>query len=141
MRYEFYPGVLPFLEDLKRNGVQCAVVTSSDQSKMASVRRQIPQLDSLFDKVLTAEDFTASKPAPDCYLLGAKTFNADIDECVVFEDAYTGLQAGMASGIFTIGLTTGHTREEIEDKCHYVLEGFEGMNYTKLVDILIKVKV
>ena len=136
MRYEFYPGVLPFIEDLKRNGVRCAVVTSSDQSKMASVRRQIPQLDSLFDKVLTAEDFTASKPAPDCYLLGARTFDADIDECVVFEDAYTGLQAGMASGIFTIGLPTGHTKEEIQDKCNYVLDSFEGLTYERLTALL-----
>lgn len=136
MRYEFYPGVLPFLEDLKRNGVKCAVVTSSDQSKMASVRRQIPDLDSIFDKVLTAEDFTASKPAPDCYLLGAKVFDADIDECAVFEDAYTGLQAGMSSGIFTFGIPTGHTKEEIQDKCDYVLESFEGMTFEKITSFL-----
>ena len=103
---------------------------------MAIVKRQIPQLDSLFDKVLTAEDFTASKPAPDCYLLGARTFDADIDECVVFEDAYTGLQAGMASGIFTIGLTTGHTKEEIKDKCNYVLDCFENFTYEQLVEVL-----
>ena len=136
MRYEFYPGALDFLKDLKRNGVKCAVVTSSNIPKMESVRRQIPELDSLFDKVLTAEDFTASKPAPDCYLQGAKVFDADIDECVVFEDAYTGLQAGMSSGIFTIGLSTGHTREEIQDKCNYVLDSFEGMTFEKIQQIM-----
>lgn len=136
MRYEFYPGALDFLKDLKRNGVKCAVVTSSNIPKMESVRRQIPELDSLFDKVLTAEDFTASKPAPDCYLQGAKVFDADIDECVVFEDAYTGLQAGMSSGIFTIGLSTGHTREEIQDKCNYVLDSYEGLTFEKLQQIM-----
>jgi HAD superfamily hydrolase (TIGR01509 family) len=136
MRYEFYPGALDFLKDLKRNGVKCAVVTSSNIPKMESVRRQIPELDSLFDKVLTAEDFTASKPAPDCYLQGAKVFDADIDECVVFEDAYTGLQAGMSSGIFTIGLSTGHTKEEIQDKCNYVLDSFEGMTFEKIQQIM-----
>jgi beta-phosphoglucomutase-like phosphatase (HAD superfamily) len=103
---------------------------------MDSVRRQISDFDSLFDKVLTAEDFTASKPAPDCYLLGAKVFDAGIDECVVFEDAYTGLQAGMASGIFTIGLPTGHTREEIKDRCNYVLDSFEGMTFEKIQQIM-----
>ncbi|NLV52869.1 MAG: HAD family phosphatase [Bacteroidales bacterium] len=138
MRYDFYPGALSFLEDLKRNDVMCAVVTSSNIPKINSVRKQITHFDSLFDKVLTAEDFSASKPAPDCYLLGAKVFNADIDECVVFEDAYTGLQAGMSSGIFTFGLTTGHTREEITNKCNYVLEGFEGMSFGKLTEILDK---
>lgn len=136
MKYEFYPGALDFIADLKRNGVKCAVVTSSNIPKMESVKRQIPQFDSLFDKVLTAEDFTASKPAPDCYLLGAKAFEVDIDECVVFEDAYTGLQAGMASGIFTIGLPTGHTKEEIKDKCNYVLEGYEGMTYEHIIKIM-----
>lgn len=136
MRYEFYPGALDFLKDLKRNGVKCAVVTSSNIPKMESVRRQIPELDSLFDKVLTAEDFTASKPAPDCYLQGAKVFDADIDECVVFEDAYTGLQAGMSSGIFTIGLSTGHTKEEIQDKCNYVLDSYEGLTFEKLQQIM-----
>ncbi len=136
MRYEFYPGALDFLKDLKRNGVKCAVVTSSNIPKMESVRRQIPELDSLFDKVLTAEDFTASKPAPDCYLQGAKVFDADIDECVVFEDAYTGLQAGMSSGIFTIGLSTGHTKKEIQDKCNYVLDSFEGMTFEKIQQIM-----
>lgn len=136
MTYEFYPGALNFITDLKRNGVKCAVVTSSNIPKLESVKRQIPNFDALFDKVLTAEDFTASKPAPDCYLLGAKTFGADIDECVVFEDAYTGLQAGMASGIFTIGLATGHTKEEIEHCCNHVLNSFEGMTYEKLVELL-----
>lgn len=136
MRYEFYPGALSFIQDLKRNGVKCAVVTSSDQTKLASVRKQIPQLDDLFDRILTAEDFTASKPNPDCYLLGARIFDAAIDECAVFEDAYTGLQAGMSSGIFTIGLPTGHTREEIQDKCNYVLDSFEGMTHERLVEIL-----
>ena len=136
MRYEFYPGALDFLKDLKRNGVKCAVVTSSNIPKMESVRRQIPELDSLFDKVLTAEEFTASKPAPDCYLQGTKVFDADIDECVVFEDAYTGLQAGMSSGIFTIGLSTGHTKEEIQDKCNYVLDSYEGLTFEKLQQIM-----
>jgi beta-phosphoglucomutase-like phosphatase (HAD superfamily) len=63
-------------------------------------------------------------------------FNADIDECVVFEDAYTGLQAGMSSGIFTIGLPTGHTKEEIKDKCNYVLDSFEGMTFERLTALL-----
>jgi beta-phosphoglucomutase-like phosphatase (HAD superfamily) len=86
--------------------------------------------------VLTAEDFTASKPDPDCYLLGARTFQADVDECVVFEDAYNGLQAGMASGIFTIGLPTGHSRADIQDRCNYVLDNFEGMTYERLCEIV-----
>lgn len=132
MEYEFFPGVREFITDLHRNGVKCAIVTSSDRKKMSNVYRAIPDFNDLFDAVLTAEDFSESKPSPDCYLRGAARFGADISECVVFEDAYNGLAAGMASGIYTIGLPTGHTREEIESRCNEVIDGFEGLTYLSL---------
>lgn len=129
MKYEFMPGAIQFINDLREHGVKCAVVTSSNEQKMNSVRKQIPEFDSLFDRVLTAEMFTASKPAPDCYLLGASIFQSEIDECIVFEDAFSGLQAGMSSGIFTVGLTTCNPREAIIDKCNKVIDGFVGLDY------------
>lgn len=136
MDYSFYPGALAFIEDLKKNGVKCAIVTSSNQKKMASVRKAIANFDNLFDKVLTSEDFSASKPAPDCYLLGAKVFGCKKGECAVFEDAFTGLQAGMSSGIFTFGITTCNSREAIADKCNYVIDTFEGLTYKKVNEII-----
>lgn len=136
MRYDFFPGALEFLHNLKEHGVRCALVTSSNVPKMESVARQIPELHSLFDRVLTAEDFTASKPAPDCYLQAAKVLDAELDECVVFEDAFNGLQAGMSSGIFTFGLPTYNAPEAIKDKCHYVLPSFEGMTYEDITNII-----
>lgn len=136
MDYSFYPGALTFIEDLKKNGVKCAIVTSSNQKKLASVRKAIANFDNLFDKVLTSEDFSASKPAPDCYLLGAKVFGCEKEECAVFEDAFTGLQAGMSSGIFTFGITTCNSREAIADKCNYVIDTFEGLTYKKVNEII-----
>lgn len=132
MKYEFFPGARAFIEDLHANGVKCAIVTSSDRKKMSNVYSAIPDFSELFDAVLTAEDFKESKPSPDCYLRGAARFGADISECVVFEDAYNGLAAGMASGIFTIGLATGHKRREIESRCNKVIDGYEGINYRSL---------
>lgn len=136
MNYVFFPGVKSFIEDIRRHGVKCAVVTSSDRKKMSNVYRSMPEFESLFDRILTAEDFRASKPDPDCYLRGAAAFGADITECVVFEDAYTGLQAGVSSGIFTMGVATGHTPEEIADKCHHVITSFEEIDYQRVCEIL-----
>lgn len=135
MRYEFVPGALDFLEDLRAHGVKCAVVTSSNKPKMESVARQLPDFDKLFDRVLTSEDFSASKPAPDCYLLGARVFDARLDECVVFEDALNGLKAGVDAGIFTVGVATGKAEEEIRDHCHHVIKDFRYLSYRQ-VDVL-----
>ena len=136
MRYEFIPGALDFIKDLKSHDVRCAIVTSSNQPKIRAVLASIHDLETLFDKILTSEDFSASKPAPDCYLLGARVFNADIDECVVFEDAFNGLAAGTASGIFTIGVATNNSPDSIRDKCDYVINDFTEMSYEKLTDIM-----
>lgn len=135
MEYRFFPGALEFVADLRAHGVKCAVVTSSNLPKMASVSRQIPLFNSYFDRILTSEDFKASKPDPDCYLLGARVFDCDVSECVVFEDAFSGLEAGRRAGMFTFGLATGNSPGAIKDKCDYVLTGFEGLDYAALVKI------
>lgn len=136
MRYEWVAGSLEFLQDLKAHGVKCAVVTSSNLEKMRSVALQWPDFNNLFDRVLTSEDFSASKPNPDCYLLGAKVFGCSTDECVVFEDAFTGLQAGMSAGIYTIGLATGNTPEMIKDKCNHVINDFVGLSFEKVQQLM-----
>ena len=129
----------------RANGLQkyqTFVYTSEDLS--GEIERQVSadrdalsdRIDALFDRVLTSEDFTASKPAPDCYLLGAKIFGLDIDECVVFEDAINGLQAGMASGIYTIGITTTNTPDVVAQLSHHVIKDFTELDYDKVVSLL-----
>lgn len=70
MQYEYVPGVVEFIHDLRRNGVATAIVTSSNAAKMEKVFAVHPELHTLTDRILTAECFTRSKPAPDCFLLG-----------------------------------------------------------------------
>ena len=140
MDYTPVAGAEEFVADLKRHGVKCAIVTSSNQKKMDSVKRQRSEFLAMFDRILTSEDFAASKPAPDCYLRGAELFGADISECVVFEDAFNGLEAGMASGITTIGLATNNSAESIRPFCHAVIADFTEITYEKLLLLIQKLK-
>lgn len=143
MNYDFFHGALEFILDLKRHGVKTAVVTSSDQKKMSHFKRycaeHLPQgiaLSDVFDKIMTAEDFAASKPDPDCYLRAAAYFGASLEECIVFEDAFNGLEAGMRSGILTIGLATYNPADVIKDKCHHVMLNYEGATYESVAKLL-----
>ena len=74
MDYRPLPGAEDFIADLRQHGVKCAVVTSSNQKKMDSVRRQCPKFLAMFDRILTSEDFQRSKPDPDCYLKAAQVY-------------------------------------------------------------------
>lgn len=135
MSFDYIPGVLDFIADLRRRGVKMAVVTSSNDAKMAAVYRVHPEIKTMFDRILTAEMFTASKPAPDCFLLGMEVFGTTPDTTYVFEDSFNGLKAGMASGAAVIGLATTNSREAIAPLCHCVLEDFTGFTYDKMLQV------
>lgn len=124
MEYRWLPGALEFVQQCKSRGVKCIIVTSSNQEKMNSVAAQKPDFHKLFDRVLTSEDFSASKPAPDCYILAAKVAGCEKEECIVFEDAMNGVLAGHNSGIYTIGVATYNPREMLEEYCDRVIDDF-----------------
>lgn len=135
MTFHFIPGVLDFIQDLHDHGVCTAVVTSSNAQKMAAVYKVHPEMPSLFDEILTAEMFAASKPDPDCFLLGMRTFGTDADSTFVFEDSFNGLKAGMASGARVIGLATTNPADRIAPLCHHVLHDFTGFTYDKMMQV------
>lgn len=57
------------------------------------------RLNSYFDAVVTAEDVIKHKPAPDTFLRCAELIQIAPKDCVVFEDADLGVQAGLAAGM------------------------------------------
>lgn len=129
MVYSFFPGALDFVKDLKSHGVKCAIVTSSNIPKMISARKCMPEIDFYFDRIFTSEDFTASKPDPDCYLRAQESLGVSKEECIIFEDAFSGLQAGVSSGIFTVGLATTNSRESLSGRCDLILDSFTGVTF------------
>lgn len=106
MAFDYVPGFLVFLEDIRSRGVRTAVVTSSNLPKMANVYRCHPRFKAMFDTILTSEDFSRSKPDPDCYLVAARRLGLPPADCVVFEDSLNGLRAGNAAGMLTVALCT-----------------------------------
>ena len=136
MSLPYIPGAKEFILSLKKAGVKLAVVTSSNQEKMANVYKKIPDFTSLFDKILTAEMFAKGKPAPDCYLLGAEVFQIDIRNCVVFEDSFHGLEAGRSAGMKVVGLASTNPKEKIAYLSDIVINDFTDFTLEKMLKIL-----
>lgn len=125
-----------FLAELKSHGVRTAVVTSSNQEKMKSVYRTYPEFQSMFDRILTAENFKRSKPDPDCYLLGARIFDLPIENCVVFEDSFSGLQAGRSAGMKVVGLATTNPAESLQGKADVIIPDYTEFGYNEFENLL-----
>ena len=134
MPYEYVPGVLEFIADLQRRGIPRAVVTSSNRKKMENVYARHPEFNGMFDRIFTGEDFSRSKPAPDCYLLGMKTFGSAPESTFIFEDSFTGLQSAKGSGGYVVGLATTNSREAIAPYCNLVIDDFTQITVGFLLD-------
>ena len=98
MSYDYVEGFEDYIRGLRQQGVKTAVVTSSNQPKMEAVYAKRPEFKELFDAILTAEDFERSKPDPDIFLLAARRLGLDPAQCVVFEDAFSGIRGAHAAG-------------------------------------------
>jgi mannitol-1-/sugar-/sorbitol-6-phosphatase len=77
-------------------------------------------------ELVTAYDVNKGKPDPEPYLLGAQKLGFDISDCVVFEDAASGIQAGLDAGA---GLLVGVTEHALDTKADIVISSLEGITF------------
>lgn len=132
MSYEYIPGFETFVRELREQGIRTAVVTSSNRVKMENVYRRRPALKTYFDRILTSEDFSRSKPDPDGYLKGAAALGVAPAECLGFEDSINGLKAARAAGLLTVGLTTTNPYDVVAELCDVVVDNFTRVSLASL---------
>ncbi len=101
---EALPGAAAFLHSLPTK--RWAIVTSSP--RVLALRRIEAAGIPVPATLVTAEDVAHGKPAPDCFRLGAERLGVDPSDCLVFEDATPGIQAGEAAGATVLVVTATH---------------------------------
>jgi len=78
-----------------------AIVTSTGREG-AHRKLGIAGIAGSFAHVVTLDDVTAPKPAPDPYLLAASLFGFDPGRCLVFEDSEAGAEAAHRAGCVVV---------------------------------------
>lgn len=136
MKYEYLPGAEALLKSLKKMQLPMALVTSSNDVKMAHLDEELPELRGMFDFIVTADLITKSKPDPEGYLLGAEKIGKDIRHCVVFEDSLQGVKAGHNAGSFVVGVAGTLPRDVISPFCDIVVDSLEEIDAGKLAQSL-----
>jgi sugar-phosphatase len=94
------PGARALLESMPLE--RWAIVTSAtDRLLEARLRAAgLPQP----ERLISANMVTKGKPDPEPYLMGAERLSVDIKDCLVFEDAPSGVKAGVAAGARVVGV-------------------------------------
>lgn len=135
MRYDLFPHVISFLDELQANNIPMAVVTSSSSIKMERVYKQHPDFKKYFKAIVTGDMIKHSKPDPECFKLGAKLINCEPESCYVFEDSISGIKAGLASGSKVIALATTLKRDQLDFNVEKIIDGFESFSIKEMLSI------
>jgi len=100
------PGVSEFIIDCANKGLKMAVASSADRIKVLINLREIGLSADHFHAIVTGEDVKNKKPFPDIYLKAAELLGTKPEECLVVEDAVSGVKAAKAAGAKCLALTT-----------------------------------
>jgi sugar-phosphatase len=118
-------GVKALLEGLPPE--RWAIVTSSTRrlllARLGAARLPLPK------RVISGDMVERGKPDPEPYRRGAELLGFRPEECVVVEDAPSGVGAGKAAGCRVLGVLGTHSAEELHE-ADWVVESLEGLVVT-----------
>ncbi len=107
------PGAKEFVNTCRKLGKKTAIASSADGRKVRGNLAQINLSAKLFDAVIAGEDVKHKKPAPDIFLLAAEKIGLDPKDCLVIEDALSGIKAAKAAGCKCLAITSSFTPEQL----------------------------
>jgi beta-phosphoglucomutase len=109
------PGALQFIKSCRSSGLRLALATSTDKVKMEINLREIGLSRSDFDAVINGLEVERKKPFPDIYLMAAERIGLAPSECLVAEDAVSGVRAAKAAGCKCLALLTSFNAMELKE--------------------------
>jgi len=125
-------GLLPFLQNLERYGIQRAIATSAPRDNVDFTLDKTG-IRPFFPIILDESHVEKGKPDPDIYLKTAAAVGLPPSQCIVLEDSLSGVESGLAAGCKVVAVSTTHTKEELQT-AHLVIPDFDGIDPLELID-------
>lgn len=107
-------GLTEFLSESRRRGLKCAVGSSGCMANVDFVLDGCGIRDS-FEAVVAGDRVSRCKPDPEIYLTAAAALGLAPVECIVFEDAEAGIEAGKRAGMKVVALSTTFPADFLRD--------------------------
>ncbi len=120
------PGALEWLDDVRAAGIKIAIGSASKNARTVIEQLGIA---GKVDAISDGNSVERQKPAPDLFLHAAEQLNTPPEQCVVVEDAASGVAAALAGGMWAVGLGPA----ERVGAAHVVLAKLEGVSWADLL--------
>ncbi len=136
MVYDYCPGASELLDKIGSAGLRAALVTSSNEKKLAHLHKELPGVLSRFDVVVDSGMVCRSKPDPEGYLKGARLIGVSPSRCAVFEDSVQGVKAGQAAGAFVVGVAGTMDVSDLYPYSDIIVNSLEEVDFNRICAIL-----
>jgi beta-phosphoglucomutase len=100
------PGAHEFIGICIKKELKLALATSADRVKMEVNLREIGLSANIFNTIVTGLDVENRKPFPDIYIRAANGIGLEPENCLVVEDAVSGIKSGKAAGCKCLAVTS-----------------------------------
>lgn len=115
-----YRATQKLIENLERTDLKKALVTGSILKNIQPVVGK--DFLSRFDVIVTGTDVSNNKPHPEPYLTAAAKLGIEPGECVVIENAPSGIKSAKEAGMFCIAVKTTIKDENYLDEADLIVD-------------------
>jgi beta-phosphoglucomutase family hydrolase len=106
------PGVTEWLNELQAHQIPCSIGSSTHRLNIETAL-ELTGLKHYFRAIVTAEDVSHGKPDPEVFLVAAGRISVPPERCVVFEDAFVGIEAAHRGGMKAVAVATTNPIETL----------------------------
>lgn len=127
-------GIVEFITELKNNGSKLGVATSAPYANLELILSKV-DIRNMLGSIMASENVKKHKPDPEVYLTSAKNLGVKPEQCVVFEDSFSGISAALNAGMKVVGVLSSHTIAELPP-CDLYIDNYIGLSYDKIVALV-----
>jgi len=108
------PGVLKLITSLKEHGFKIAIASSAPIKNIRLITQSL-KIHKHFDAIISGWEVTKGKPDPQTFLLAAEKLGVEAKDCIVIEDAISGVTASKRADMRCIAVTNTTSRAELRE--------------------------
>jgi len=128
-------GVRDYIADARRLGLKLGIASSSSRAWVIGHLERL-RIHALWDAVLTRDDVTRTKPAPDLYVAAVTALGVSPSQALALEDSPNGIAAAKEAGLRCVAVPNALTRDLDVSRADLRLSSLTEMPLERLLAVL-----